>query len=416
MAMQYHFERERTNYLWIIMKKFLEEKKAELFNKEREKQELIQSHQIEIKQKKQMIKHILFQNQDKLTELKKQKQITLKNVEDENRVKLREYSADTRSLQIQIKEQKMRQSDFLRSLQKKFDQDSTNLRAEYERITNEIKNKYNYKMKVMREEFENRRKQLITEIENRKNERVTEIKNKHQEDFQKLKNYFNEITNANLDLLKQLKAEVNDKKRIEDQDIKHQYDLEVERKKYEIPLNKLKKEIDEKQKEREKQKVDKKSLEDINSQIIEEDEKLQELKWQHEVRFQQFQYLEKEKKELFQRFNETIHELHQKSGLKNLILEKKLETIADSIETKDSQLNQVLTTAKIDPSTLGIIKTTLDEVEALKNESIKEIQQELKKIREAHSNMVKTYEGKLAEFGIPVEELGFDPLVPANVG
>ena len=29
--------------------------------------------------------------------------------------------------------------------------------------------------------------------------------------------------------------------------------------------------------------------------------------------------------------------------------------------------------------------------------------------------MVKTYEGKLSEFGIPVEELGFDPLVPANI-
>ena len=51
----------------------------------------------------------------------------------------------------------------------------------------------------------------------------------------------------------------------------------------------------------------------------------------------------------------------------------------------------------------------------VKNEAIKEIQVELKKIREAHSNMVKTYEGKLSEFGIPVEELGFDPLVPANI-
>jgi hypothetical protein len=29
--------------------------------------------------------------------------------------------------------------------------------------------------------------------------------------------------------------------------------------------------------------------------------------------------------------------------------------------------------------------------------------------------MVKAYEGKLAEFVIPVEELGFDPLVPTNV-
>lgn len=57
----------------------------------------------------------------------------------------------------------------------------------------------------------------------------------------------------------------------------------------------------------------------------------------------------------------------------------------------------------------------MEEVENLKNEAIKEIQAELKKIREAHSNMVKTYEGKLSEFGIPVEELGFDPLVPANI-
>ena len=51
----------------------------------------------------------------------------------------------------------------------------------------------------------------------------------------------------------------------------------------------------------------------------------------------------------------------------------------------------------------------------MKNNAIREIQTALKKIREAHSNMVKTYEGKLSEFGIPVEELGFDPLVPANI-
>jgi len=57
----------------------------------------------------------------------------------------------------------------------------------------------------------------------------------------------------------------------------------------------------------------------------------------------------------------------------------------------------------------------MEEIENLKKEAINEIQAELKKIREAHSNMVKTYEGKLSEFGIPVEELGFDPLVPANI-
>ncbi len=125
--------------------------------------------------------------------------------------------------------------------------------------------------------------------------------------------------------------------------------------------------------------------------------------------------MQREKKELFDSFHQTVYEIHQKTGLRNLVLEKKLETIQESLETKDAQINQLLAAAKIDPKTLGVIKSTLEEVENLKNEAIKEIQAELKKIREAHSNMVKTYEGKLSEFGIPVEELGFDPLVPANI-
>ena len=130
---------------------------------------------------------------------------------------------------------------------------------------------------------------------------------------------------------------------------------------------------------------------------------------------QQFKYLEGERKQLFDEFHRLVYEFHQKTGLRNLILEKKLETIQESLDAKEASINQILTAANIDPDRLGMVRSTLDEVENIKNEAIKSIQTELKKIREAHSNMVKTYEGKLSEFGIPVEELGFDPLVPANI-
>lgn len=63
---------------------------------------------------------------------------------------------------------------------------------------------------------------------------------------------------------------------------------------------------------------------------------------------------------------------------------------------------------------LGEIKQTLQEVEITKKDIIVELQQQLQQIRKAHSHMVKAYEGKLSEFVIPVEELGFDPLVPTN--
>lgn len=45
----YNDERLRINYFWLISKKELEDKQAELRNKERELQDLSEKHQIEIK-------------------------------------------------------------------------------------------------------------------------------------------------------------------------------------------------------------------------------------------------------------------------------------------------------------------------------------------------------------------------------
>ena len=73
-------------------------------NKERELQDLREKHQIEIKVYKQRVKHLLFQNLDQLTELKKEAEVTLKNVEDDHRISERELKADRRALKVQQKE------------------------------------------------------------------------------------------------------------------------------------------------------------------------------------------------------------------------------------------------------------------------------------------------------------------------
>jgi hypothetical protein len=57
-----------------------------LRNKERELQDLNEKHEIEIKIYKQRVKHLVFQNLDQLTELKKEAEITLKNAEDDHRI------------------------------------------------------------------------------------------------------------------------------------------------------------------------------------------------------------------------------------------------------------------------------------------------------------------------------------------
>ena len=154
-------ERQRVNYFWIVSKKELEDKQAELRNKERELQDLSEKHEIEVKIYKQRVKHLVFQNLDQLTELKKEAEITLKNAEDDHRIIQRELKQDVRALKVQKKEQEVRHMEYLNTLTKDFNKRATQMRSEFERIANEISLKFKHKMLLLREEMERKRKALI---------------------------------------------------------------------------------------------------------------------------------------------------------------------------------------------------------------------------------------------------------------
>ena len=83
-----------------------------------------------------------------------------------------------------------------------------------------------------------------------------------------------------------------------------------------------------------------------------QESELESLRWEHEVLEQRFAQVhpshlhtlthphicilqvQKERDELYGRFTKAIHEVQQKSGLKNLLLEKKLSTLTDTLEKK----------------------------------------------------------------------------------
>jgi len=79
-------ERFRLNYFWLVAKKELEDKQAELRNKNRELQDLKEKDHITIKIWRQRLKHLMFQNLDQQTMVKLAAQVKLKNSEDEHRI------------------------------------------------------------------------------------------------------------------------------------------------------------------------------------------------------------------------------------------------------------------------------------------------------------------------------------------
>lgn len=85
--------------------------------------------------------------------------------------------------------------------------------------------------------------------------------------------------------------------------------------------------------------------------------------------------------------------------------------MTEQLEKKESQLGEVLAASNLDPSTLQQVTKKLDEVLDSKNQLIRALQYDVAKVSKAHNDLIRVYEAKLAEFGVPVEELGFRPLI-----
>merc|ERR1711865_1047396 len=189
-------QREKLNYFWIVEKKNLEDKKAELRNKERELQDLEEKHQVEIKVYKQRVKHLLYEHQDEITQLKTESETALKLAQDEHRGGEAELKSDRRALKLDLKK------------------------------------------KIQREELDARRKQETQRIEERKNNHIKQLMKAHEKAFGEIKNYYNDIIHNNLDLIKSLKEEVAEMKKKEQQDEKMMFEIAQENKRMSEPLKK----------------------------------------------------------------------------------------------------------------------------------------------------------------------------------
>jgi len=99
-----------------------------------------------------------------------------------------------------------------------------------------------------------------------------------------------------------------------------------------------------------------------------------------------------------------------KNQISRIFCWRKNLLLADTLEKKEAQLNEVLSASNLDPTALTVVTRKLEDVLDSKNSAIKDLQYELARVCKAHNDLLRTYESKLRQFGIPTEELGFKPL------
>lgn len=67
-----------------------------------------------------------------------------------------------------------------------------------------------------------------------------------------------------------------------------------------------------------------------------------------------------ERDELYQKFTKAINEVQQKTGFKNLLLERKLKGLLSLLEQKEVELSEVITASNLDPSALSLVSHKLE--------------------------------------------------------
>ncbi|KAJ3099130.1 Dynein regulatory complex subunit 4 [Phlyctochytrium planicorne] len=407
----FQLERDKVMSFWEITKSELKDSKSELLNKDRELEELEEKHQVEIKVYKQKVKHLLYEYQNNIAHLQADSERALQLDQEDHIGREQQLKRDKRALKLELKELELAHEDIVKNINQKHDQEISKLRADFERRAKELHQKYEKKMKLIRDELELKRKNEIHEIEERKNGQINALMKNHDKAFTEIKNYYNDITLNNLALINSLKEQVEEMKKKEERNEKLMADITSENKRLSEPLQAALAECDSLKRELQHYEKDKMSLQNSKARLKVLEEKHKDLLWEHEVLEQRFAQVEKERSELYENFVDRIIGVQQKAGFKNLILEKKMESLKETLEKKDLQLNEILKATNLDPAALSNLTRRLEEVLEGKNHQIKELQYDLAKVTKAHNDMIRVYEAKLTEFNIPVEELGFKALI-----
>ncbi|NXF98854.1 DRC4 protein, partial [Sakesphorus luctuosus] len=274
----------------------------------------------------------------------------------------------------------------------------------------EMDAKYNKKMEALREEMDLRRKTEIHELEERKNNQISELMVKHEGAFSDIKNCYNDITAKNMSLISLLKEQVEEMKKREIILEKEKSDVLQQNKGLTEPLQQAQEQVAELQKKLAHYDTDKESLMNSKARLKVIQKELKDLQWEHEVLEQRFSKVQAERDELYQKFTKAINEVQQKTGFKNLLLERKLQGLLSLLEQKEVELSEVVAVSHLDPSALSLVSHKLKDVLSSKNDTIQNLQLQLARVCKAHNDMLQTFEAKLTAFGIPLDNLGFQPL------
>eukprot|EP00357_Protocruzia_adherens_P012602 CAMPEP_0115020674 /NCGR_PEP_ID=MMETSP0216-20121206/30327_1 /TAXON_ID=223996 /ORGANISM="Protocruzia adherens, Strain Boccale" /LENGTH=475 /DNA_ID=CAMNT_0002392675 /DNA_START=48 /DNA_END=1475 /DNA_ORIENTATION=+ len=403
-------ERDTLNEFYLNTKNEVRKTEAEIIQKEHKVEELEESHRVALKVYVQKVKHLEYeqkQNNDQIERNAKDSMETEVRSHEDRQSGLRK---DKHTLKEQLDTDEKHNISEINKTNQQNERLLDNLRESFEANHKKLQEKYEKKLEDLREDLELRQKVEIHEIEERKNQHINDLLKSHEEAFRNLKSYYQDITHENLALIKDQKETEANLAARKAEIIANIANIEQQNKLLKDPLDKAQEERRELQNEVAGFQKCQMSLKNARARLVGLREKFEVTKKQKEELERKYQQTEQEKEELIEKFEFVIVKIKERAEYKNIVLDTRLQELQDHFERKEAQLSEVLHKAEIDPRYIQEITKQIQESIETKNTILKNLKYSLAHATKAYNDAIRVYEAKLVEFGIPAEELGFQPL------
>ncbi len=397
-------ERDTVQTFYDVTRKEVSELEMAIAAKDRAMELMEDNHRVEVRVYVQKVKHLEYEHKN-----------SLKSIDvDSNNFKAEEtgmhdgrvdgLKTDKTNLKEELREKNTTNAQEIENVKVQHEKILQQMREVFEGNLRDLRDRCETKLRNLEDDLELRRKVDIHEIEERKNLHINDLMRNHDKAFGQMKSYYNDITNDNLQLIKDLKSEVVEKKKKAIGIQKVMFDISHDNKRLSEPLAATSAEVADLRAQLKDQEKDRLSLRNAKARLVVMENQLQQLAVDQVELKSKYDDSESKRNELYDTFEKTVKEVQAKSDFKNLVLEQKLQGVGQNIERAEAQLREVVQAAQVDPGELNAINSSLDEMLTDKNQHIKDLEYAVMRTTKAYNDALRTYQRKLEEVGIPEDE------------
>jgi growth arrest-specific protein 8 len=399
-------ERDRVHSLFKIAKREIVDKESVARNKDKMVEGFDELHQEELSAYKHKVKHLLQERESCFSSLKTDTANALKLQHRRAKVRQENLNKEKCTLKTESKEEELAHEEIVQQLKLDHAKEITKIRQEFAMARVDMDKKHESDVKTLHKDFELRIKHEVYEVEERKNCQINSLTKAHNVAFTELKNYYNDITHNNLDLIKTLKDELADMKKKEAANDILMFDITEENKRMAHPLTRALQEVQELRRAIAQQGKDMQSLGQAKNRILDAKKMFQNLEKEHNLQGRRLAKAQSERDELCTKFELMVYDMQQKSGLKNLLVQRRLDVVGETTKRRDAELGEMLNSLSLNPEALHHVSMKLNEVLTSKSQVISTLQSDNLKLSKAYNDLMLVYRAKMNAFGVQIEELG----------